>query len=274
MYHRNPKNKPIVQCVLLIIMVLAILTTMEFRASAAEPKGELRIAVSSMENESFDPCYGPPSNTLYNQLIFDQFIALDENSRVDLGMGVCRDYKQSADGLTWTFHLREGVKFHTGDELTAEDVKFCWQRSQEPWVLGLGGPTLRKVVDRIDVVDRYTVRVYLKKPYLFLWSIFSGIYQEGFIYPKKYLKEKGDEYFRRHPVGTGPYRLLRHEVGVSMEFEAVEREHWRWGMPKYKKIIFHIVPEAKARMALLRTGEVDVAPVPLDWASKLKKEGL
>jgi peptide/nickel transport system substrate-binding protein len=274
MYYSLVNRKPFVKGLALLAATFIVPILMASQAEAVKPEGELRIAVSSMENESFDPCYGPPSNTLWNQLIYDQFIALDERARIDLNMGVCRDYKQSADGLTWTFYLRKGIKFHTGDELTAEDVKFCWERAQEPWVLGLGGPTLRKVVDRIEAVDRYTVRIHLKKPYLFLWSIFSGIYQEGFIYPKKYVQEKGNEYFRRNPVGTGPYRLLRHEVGVSMEFGAVEGEHWRWGIPKYKKITFTIVPEAKTRMALLRTGEVDIAPVPRDWAPQLKKEGV
>jgi ABC-type transport system substrate-binding protein len=236
---------------------------------AQSPKGELRIAVSAMENESFDPAYGPPSNTLWNQLIYDQFIALDEHAKIDLGRGICWKYTQSPDGLTWTFHIRKGIKFHNGEELTAEDVKFCWERAQKPWALGLGGPTLRKIVKRIEVPDRYTVVVRLKKPYLFLWSIFSGIYQEGFIYPKKCVEEKGDEYFRRHPIGTGPYRLLKHEVGVQMVFEAVDRPHWRWGVPKYKRIVFRVVPEAKTRMALLRTGEVDIAPVPREWAARL-----
>ncbi|MEJ2166865.1 MAG: ABC transporter substrate-binding protein [Desulfobacterales bacterium] len=258
-----------------IFVAFILMTTMGLvPTAAAQSEDELIIAVSAMENESFDPTFGPPSNTLWNQLIYDQFIALDANAKIDLEMGVCRDYQQSDDGLTWTFHLREGIKFQNGEELTAEDVKFCWIRAQEPWVLGVGGPTLREVVASIEAPDRYTVVVHLKKPYLFLWSIFSGIYQVGFIYPKKYVEEKGDEYFRRHPIGTGPYKLVNHELGVSMEFEAIEGAHWRWGVPKFKKIIFRIVPEAQTRMALLRTNKVDIAPVPREWAEKLRKEGI
>jgi peptide/nickel transport system substrate-binding protein len=259
-----------------LVLLAAVITVTEVmapHATAGKPEGELKIAVSAMENESFDPAYGPATNNLWNQLLYDQFIALDKNAQIDLNRGVCRKYKQSADGLTWTFYLRKGIKFHSGDELTAEDVKFCWERSQEPWTLGLGGGTLRKIVDRIETADRYTVVIRLKKPYLFLWAIFSGRYETGYIFPKKYIEKKGNEYFRRNPVGTGPYKLLRHEVGVSMEFEAVEKEHWRFGMPKYKKIKFFVVPEAKTRMSLLRTGEVDIAPLPRDWAVKLKKEG-
>ncbi|MBW2056847.1 MAG: ABC transporter substrate-binding protein [Deltaproteobacteria bacterium] len=273
MHQSDSRRKIRTRGLVLLAVGLIFCAVFASRARAVEPEGELRIAVSAMENESLDPANGSGANNLWNQLIYDQFIGLDPHAKIDLGRGICRSYEQSADGLTWTFHLRRGIRFHTGDELTAEDVKFCWERAQEPWVVGLAGATLRKVADHIDVADRYTVVVHLKKPYLFLWSILSGNYPIGYIYPKKYVQDKGDQYFRQHPVGTGPYRLVRHEQGVSMEFEAVPGKHWRWGTPKYKKIIFKIVPEAKTRMALLRTGEVDIAPLPRDWAVKLKKEG-
>lgn len=273
MDYKNSRQRLCVWCFSLAAIVLMASIVLSSEALAVNPEGELRIAVSAMENESLDPANGSGANNLWNQLIYDQFIGMDKHAKIDLGRGVCRDYKQSADGLTWTFYLRKGIRFHTGEELTAEDVKFCWERAQEPWVVGLAGATIRKVADHIDVADRYTVVVHLKKRYLFLWAILSGNYPVGYIYPKKYVQERGDEYFRRNPVGTGPYRLLRHEVGVGMEFEAVEGEHWRWGVPKYKKIVFKIVPEAKTRMALLRTGEVDIAPLPRDWAVQLKKEG-
>ena len=273
MYHRDFMQKPFMMSSFLIALAFTFCIFTAVKAEAIAQEGELRIAVSAMENESLDPANGSGANNLWNQLIYDQFIGMDAHAKIDLSRGVCRDYKQSADGLTWTFHLRKGIKFHTGNELTAEDVKFCWERAQEPWVVGLAGATLRKVVDHIDIADRYTVVAHLKKPYLFLWAILSGNYPVGYIYPKKYVQEKGNEYFRKHPVGTGPYRLVSHEQGVGMEFEAVPGKHWRWGVPKYKKIIFKIVPEAKTRMALLQTGDVDIAPLPRDWAVQFKKEG-
>ncbi|MBW1999331.1 MAG: hypothetical protein JRJ29_15395 [Deltaproteobacteria bacterium] len=129
-------QKSIMSGVTVLAVLFCLFSFHISQTSAIEPEGELRIAVSAMENESLDPANGSGANNLWNQLIYDQFIGMNERAKIDLSRGVCRAYEQSTDGLTWTFHLRKGIKFHNGDELTAEDVKFCWERAQEPWAEG------------------------------------------------------------------------------------------------------------------------------------------
>ncbi|MBI3326509.1 MAG: ABC transporter substrate-binding protein [Nitrospinae bacterium] len=157
----------------------------------------------------------------------------------------------SADQRMYEFKLREGVKFHNGDPFTAEDVKFSLQRSK-------GCKTLRDKVREVEVVDPYRVRFHLQEPWpdfmTFYGTLACGV---GWIVPKAYVERVGDDGFKKHPVGLGPYKFVSHTPGIELVMEAFEG-YWR-KVPHVKRLVYKSVPEAATRLAMLKRGEVDLA---------------
>src|SRR3989449_6476774 len=156
----------------------------------------------------------------------------------------------SADQRVYEFKLREGLKFHNGDPFTADDVKFSFQRSK--------GKILHEKVREVEVVGSHRVRFHLHDPWpdfmTFYGTLVSGA---GWVVPKKYVEQVGNEGFKRHPVGLGPYKFVSHTPGVDLVMEAFEG-YWR-KVPSVKRLVFKSVPESTTRMAMLKRGEVDIA---------------
>jgi peptide/nickel transport system substrate-binding protein len=157
----------------------------------------------------------------------------------------------SADQRVYEFKLREGLKFHNGDAFTAEDVKFSFHRAK-------GARILHEKVREVETVGPSRVRFHLHEPWpdfmTFYGTLVSGA---GWVVPKKYVEKVGDDGFKKHPIGLGPYRFVSHTPGVELIMEANE-SYWR-KMPGVKRLVFKSIPEATTRLAMLKKGEVDVA---------------
>ena len=125
----------------------------------------------------------------------------------------------SPDGMVYEFKIRKGVKFHNGDTLTAEDVKFSYERFN-----GLFQKTLKEKVDRVEIVDPYLIRFHLKKPWNDFLEFYCGLGMTGanWIVPKKYVEKVGEDAYLKLPVGCGPYKIVRNEPGVELVLEAFE----------------------------------------------------
>ena len=131
---------------------------------------------------------------------------------------LAESWTQSKDGLTYEFTLRRGVKFHNGEPVTAEDVKFSFERYR-----GSGAKLLKDRVREVQVADPGRVRFHLKEP----WPDFMTFYGtsatgSGWIVPKKYVEKVGDDGFKKAPVGAGPYRFVSFTPGVELIMEAYE----------------------------------------------------
>jgi len=157
----------------------------------------------------------------------------------------------SADQRVYEFKLREGLKFHNGDPFTAEDVRFSFHRAK-------GSKVLHDKVREVAVVDPYRVRFHLHDPWpdfmTFYGTLVSG---SGWVVPKKYVERVGDDGFKKHPIGLGPYKFVSHTPGIELVMEANE-SYWR-KMPSVKRLVFKSVPDSITRAAMLKRGEVDVA---------------
>ena len=166
---------------------------------------------------------------------------------------LAESWKESADGLVYEFKLREGLKFHNGDPFTAEDVKFSYHRYK-----GTSTKLLHERVKSVDVVDPHRVRFVLHKP----WPDFMTFYATpatgaAWIVPKKYVERVGDEGLKKHPVGLGPYRFVRMSPGQELVLEANEH-YWR-KKPPIKHLVIKGIPDRTTRLAMLKTGEADIA---------------
>ena len=158
----------------------------------------------------------------------------------------------SPDWKTYDFVLRP-ARFHNGDPVTAEDVKFSYERYK-----GGGAKLFREKVKEVQVLDARRVRFVMKES----WADFMTFYGTtatgaGWIVPKKYVEKVGDEAFSKAPIGAGPYRFVSLTPGVQMVLEAFDG-YWR-KPPAVKRIVFKSVPDETTRAAALKRGEVDIA---------------
>jgi peptide/nickel transport system substrate-binding protein len=162
-------------------------------------------------------------------------------------------WSMTPDGLTYEFVLRGGAKFHNGEPVTADDVKFSFERYK-----GSGAKLLKDRVREVQVVSARRIRFHLKTP----WPDFMTYYGTtatgaGWIVPKKYVEHVGDDGFKKAPIGAGPYRLVSVVPGIEMVFEAFD-EYWR-KPPAVKRLVFKSMPDETTRAAALKRGEVDIA---------------
>lgn len=154
---------------------------------------------------------------------------------------------EQVDPTTWRFHLRKGVRFHNGMELTAEDVKFSFERHKKT----PREPDVYQWYADSRIIDKYTIEVKTK-------SVFAPfLYQVGVgIVPKQYVEEKGLDYVKTHPVGTGPFKFAAWDKDNHLTLEAFN-DYWQ-GRPYVDKVIFRPIVEGSARLAALLAGAVDV----------------
>jgi peptide/nickel transport system substrate-binding protein len=182
-----------------------------------------------------------------------------------LAPSLAESWTVSPDGRVYDFKLREGLKFHNGDPFTGEDVKFSFHRAK-------GAKPLRDRVREVTVVGPARVRFTLHEPWpdfiTYYGSLVSGA---GWIVPKKYMEQVGNDGFKKHPVGLGPYKFVSHNPGVDLVMEANE-QYWR-KVPSVKRLVYKSVPESTTRVAMLKRGEVDVAYLlDVPQAQEIKKD--
>jgi peptide/nickel transport system substrate-binding protein len=224
------------------------------RASAAgQPEGELTIAFDT----SIAPTFLDPAETAGIATPFVFLYALHDAlikplPGNDMAPCLAESWTESEDGLEYEFKLREGLRFHNGDQFTAEDVKFSFHRYR-----GASAKLLHGRVKAVEIIDPYRVRFVLHA----LWPDFLVFYATpatgaAWIVPKQYIEKVGEDGFRRHPVGLGPYRFSRMDPGVELVLEA-NQQYWR-KKPSVDRIIIKGVPDRTTRLAMLKTGEADI----------------
>jgi peptide/nickel transport system substrate-binding protein len=159
----------------------------------------------------------------------------------------------SPNGLVYDFTLRANARFHNGERVTAEDVKFSFERYR-----GANAATFKERVQEVRVLDPRRLQFHLKEP----WADFITFYgttasSAGWVVPKKYVEQVGDEGFKKAPIGAGPYKVVSFTPGVELQLEAFDG-YWR-KVPAVKKLIFRSLPDETTRAAALKRGDVDVA---------------
>ncbi len=178
---------------------------------------------------------------------------------------LAESWKEGPDGLSYEFKVRKGAKFHNDDPITAEDVKFSFERYR-----GTSAALMKEQVASVDTVDAQTVKFNLKKPWPDFLTFYSSATGAGWIVPKKYVEKVGDEAFKKAPVGAGPYKFVSFTPGVELVMEAFDG-YWR-KPPTVKKLVFRVIPEEATRLAALKRGEVDMAySIRGELAEQLRK---
>jgi peptide/nickel transport system substrate-binding protein len=166
---------------------------------------------------------------------------------------LAESWTASKDGLTYEFVLRKNARFHNGDPVTAEDVKFTFERYK-----GASAKVLKDKVKEVRIAAPNRVRFVLKEP----WPDFMAFYGTsatgaGWIVPKKYLEKVGEDGFKKAPIGAGPYKFVSFNPGVELVLEAFG-DYWRKA-PSVKRLVMKSIPDETTRAAAVKAGEVDAA---------------
>src|SRR6266700_2581235 len=239
-----------------LILIIAASTVIPFSSPAgAAAKGKLVLAWHAgfasrwLDPQEHDGTATPDNflTAIHDALIKNQGTALYDHP------ALAERFAVAADSKSATFTLRKGVKFHNGDPVTPEDVKFSFERYK-----GGGATALKARVAAVEIVDAHRVRFRLKQP----WPDFMTFYgtpatSAAWIVPKKYLERVGDEGFKKAPVGAGPYRFVSFNPGVELILEAFDG-YWR-KVPSVKRIVLKSVPDESTRLVRLKRGETDIA---------------
>ncbi|ARK24279.1 ABC transporter substrate-binding protein [Sporosarcina sp. P37] len=178
--------------------------------------------------------------------------------------GLAKEYETSEDGLTYTFQLQEGVKFHDGTDFNAEAVVKNFER----WANGdsdtfpyynsmFGGfkDDEEHVIESVTADGDSTVIITLKRPQA---PFLKNIAMSMFAISSPTAFEKGDDEYERNPVGTGPFKFVEWKPNETITIEKNE-DYWQEGLPKLDRVIFQSIPDNSARLNSLLSGEIDLA---------------
>ena len=245
--------------------------------AVVKPQGKLTVALTDLGNETPSVWQEYAFGKAYMRMLFDAFNGTNDAGEMDKGNGASKEWSMSEDAQTWSFTLRKNIKFHNGDPLTAEDIKFSiGLMTSEDSVASYKTKVTASIQDaenQITIVSPYEIVIETSKPAAYLnWDLSDIQGVEGLVQPKNYTETVGIEEFANDPVGSGPYKWVEQRKGDFMEFEAMD-EHWRVGVPKFKTFTFRVIPEESTRIAALKANEVDVISVSRERAPQLKEDG-
>ncbi|MEA4907794.1 MAG: hypothetical protein GYA17_00670 [Chloroflexi bacterium] len=217
---------------------------------AAEPAGPTEvIVIQNSDPQTMDP--QKPGGSTGGNIAFNLFNGLTMQSpdMKEVLPSLATEW-HAVDDLTWEFKLREGVKFHNGEDFNAEAVKYTVERLLMP-------DTVRdtssfKNLTEVKIVDDYTVQLVSQQPDPLLPAKVFGLH----ILPPKYAEEVGEEEFGKHPIGTGAYKLVEFVPNQHIILEA-NPDYWA-GKPAVDRLVFKPVAEASTRLAELMSGSADI----------------
>ena len=185
-------------------------------------------------------------------LLYNRLVRLDENLVVVPDLASSWDIP---DNLTYVFHLRQGVKFHNGREMTADDVQYSLNRVLDPKTASPGRSYISSIKS-IDVVDRYTVKITLSAP---LASLLDGLTSNNCsIVAKEVVEANGN--LQKVEAGTGPFMLKEWVADNSMTL-VKNPNYFEKGYPLVDKVVYRVIPEQASLLAGLRSGDLDLATI-------------
>jgi peptide/nickel transport system substrate-binding protein len=247
---------------------LVLLLACAWQASIAVAQTELRIAESSFSGETVDPINAGLGAGPFLAPAFDFLVTMNTEGKPT--PGIATDWTVSNDGRDYTFNLRK-MKWHNGDDLTAEDVKFHFERMKKGTGPFIG--FFASSVDSIEIVNPYKVVFHLKEPWPdFLSLLGPSDTLVAAITPKNYIQKVGPEEFSRTLVGSGPWKLIERKPGSYFLYEAVD--HPYRPRPKFDRLRVLQVPEESTRLAMLKRGEVHAASLQFDSIKEAERSGL
>ena len=262
-------------CLLVAAISIAVLAIpLVANAQGNEPIYGGTFSMPISDDPPLWPVKGGLFNLMPNKLIYDTLVKYDATDLSTVG-GLAESWEVSADGLVWTFNLRDGVKWHDGKPFTADDVVFTfsvWMNPEVPYYLSGNVQGLRKV----EAIDELTVKVYADQP---IASFPALLAYNMNILPKHLLDGYSAEElanpteFLRHPVGTGAFKFDSKQTGSYVRVVA-NQDYWG-GRPYLDAVVFKVIPDIDTQLAQLQAGGLDFVVIePYQMAPLQNIKGL
>ena len=237
---------------LLALAALALATGAPSLARAAGPQGQLAWGIhTTLAPTWFDPAETPGIITPFMVMYALHDAMVKPMPGDPMAPSLAESFSASEDALTYDFVLRKGVKFHNGEPVTADDVKFSFERYR-----GSSAKLIKDGVAAVETPDPEHIRFRLKEPWPDFLTYYATASGAGWVVPRKYVEKVGEAGFKKAPIGAGPYKFVSFTPGIELVMEANE-QYWR-KVPSVKRIVFKVIPEATTRLAALKGGEVDI----------------
>jgi peptide/nickel transport system substrate-binding protein len=244
-----------------ILIAVALLAFSALPASAAEIARFTAAITAEPDTLDITSTRDPGGSYVVLQNIYEQLWRMDANNKP---VKTVADWTIATDWHTITFKIKPGVKFQSGDELTADDVIFSFNR------IAAHSPMYRRdteLVEKVEALDRYTVRFTFNTPYF-------GFFRSAIVYlvSKPYFEKHGEAYAMAHPNGIGPYKFVDYMPAQYVDLAA--SDNYYGGQPEVRSARLYIVKDEQTRVAKLRAGEVDmIMDTPYPAIPDLKKDG-
>src|SRR5215510_8138114 len=257
--------------VLLSLLVVCMLGTGPGWAQQPKPGGTLRIALEgdpAFYDANQGPAPGGPAFWTGNN-IWNSLLTITPPPELKIVPDLAKSWDVLDDGKTYVFHLVEGVKFHDGTDFDATAAKWNFDRILDPEVKSWVRPYYEEI-DKVEAVDKYTLRIQMKEPSGALPLALAGYFQGVPIASPKSFETYGKDWVR-HPTGTGPYALKEWIPGKHVVLEK-NPNYFKQGLPYLDTLEFRIMKDSLTASASLRSGEVDfIVGAPLQQALLLEK---
>ncbi|MSQ25561.1 MAG: ABC transporter substrate-binding protein [Dehalococcoidia bacterium] len=236
------------------------------------PIGQLRFAVGTFRTEEM--LLGRSVRILLDPM-YDYIVGASPDGKLDGVSGLATSWQMSPDGKTWTWKFRDTARWHDGTPVTVQDVIFTFGWFARPEAIASDRGPLQQKIASLTSPDAATMVMTLNTRDIFMGINFMSPLSNGdigFVLPKTYLEARGETGFNRAPMASGPYKFKQQLPGSTIAYEAMDK-HWYVGVPKYKEFTLLQVPEESTRLALLRTGDIEMTEVSRAGAKTAETAG-
>lgn len=223
-------------------------------APAPAPEPNIAIYAHTVTFPDLDPSPGFSNENVVTVNVYETLTFYNPPGSADtVGPKLATSWEASEDALTWTFNLREGVKFHDGTDFNAEAVKFSIERTME---IGLGAAYIHAPVEEIEVVDDLTVRFHLSFAAPMDLLLSSG-YGAWIMSPTAVADNDSDWFNEGNEAGTGPYTIESYEVGQRLVISRFDDYWGGWEEGQFDTVVFDIIEDPTVAEQMIRSGEAD-----------------
>lgn len=269
MRHRPPLwlIAVIVACIAVVVGAFTVLTLLSARENV------LTVAIPSFGPETLDPSQDSSQGLLYHGHLYDHLIGVTEEGRPSSETGLLDFAGIGSDAKSFTLRLRQGMKWHDGREVTADDIQFSLEYyTGEEAACGVCA-LLQGALDSVTVTGRYTAEIHLKEANAEFLHLLGPVEGDAPLLPKHHWESEGETGLSENPIGSGPWKFSERVSGEYVEFEA-NTDYWDGQrVPAFDKLRLVQVEDAAERLASLMSGRVDITIIDREDVEPLKEEG-
>ena len=232
----------------------------------------LRVALASFGTETLDPSLDGSGGLQYHGHMFDHLLGASPDGQLSTNIGALESWEANADASSFTLTLKKGMRWHDGEEVTAEDIKFSMSHYAREAATCGGCPGLNALLASVELVDEYTAVLHLNTPDVSFMHRLGSVVGDMPLLPQSSDGSTNDDRFQESPVGSGPWIYEGRTLGETIEYTA-NLNYWNVErLPGFERLQLIQVPDPEMRVALLRNGMVDISAVQHTDIESLKAQ--